>query len=642
MLCASLLLGIKLGRHQKYDTRPLEVARLQGESSSQQAIQIKQEAASPSNERSEASLQSSTNDQKDAKEILNTTLPGGGTPQTEEKGIVVTSQESALSQKSDLPSDSCVCQGKCKSPSFKGDIASTSKSPSFKDNVASTSKSPSFKREFASTSKSPSFKGDVASTSKSPSFKDNDASTIASFSSQTSHPGVRNLSGDICLKQMPGSPDVLGKRPAASISPQAGTTQYLSAALSSPCEDVSEEPVVLNISRTVQSGTTASEVQCSASKASSSRNSSTCPPPEVLETSVCSLKKVKDEIADELQHCQGHASDAMVIRQHRKDVPVVTERAESTYDVIDLQMFLQRVKDNDFPSHSKGEEGLSEVIDASPSTSSIQSFSSPMSTGVPPASVTSYSPSFEESLVPLQIQNQQYSSSGMHPKSPVSNWYPSPLRQKSEPVSPCGSSDAGYLTGAVHSPVLLQPVQELSPTGGIDQVTVFQYSSGFLASSKHECDDLECSPIQSPAQNTSEEQRSGNSPNATEEISQRAVLPYDNLYTCPMPFTLSAHLSREVALICHSFLQQFKRGLMTDRIFSRSTELAMVNMLRPISALERESILFEVTRSMTGLAAIMRSLQNNVALSDAADYVSFILFLCYVMMIIIIIMHKTH
>ncbi|XP_071490155.1 uncharacterized protein [Diadema antillarum] len=102
----------------------------------------------------------------------------------------------------------------------------------------------------------------------------------------------------------------------------------------------------------------------------------------------------------------------------------------------------------------------------------------------------------------------------------------------------------------------------------------------------------------------------------------QTVLPYDRLYTCPLPGLLPPQAARDMAAKCHDILKQAQSGLLSDRIFSQEVEASMMVHPKLLDALERESIMFEATHNLTGLTAVMKSMETNAACVEAATYLA--------------------
>ncbi|XP_072167488.1 uncharacterized protein [Diadema setosum] len=102
----------------------------------------------------------------------------------------------------------------------------------------------------------------------------------------------------------------------------------------------------------------------------------------------------------------------------------------------------------------------------------------------------------------------------------------------------------------------------------------------------------------------------------------QTVLPYDRLYTCPLPGLLPPQAARDMAAKCHDILKRAQSGLLSDRIFSQEVEASMTVHPKLLDALERESIMFEATHNLTGLTAVMKSMETNAACVEAATYLA--------------------
>ncbi|XP_030854207.1 uncharacterized protein LOC100893306 [Strongylocentrotus purpuratus] len=230
--------------------------------------------------------------------------------------------------------------------------------------------------------------------------------------------------------------------------------------------------------------------------------------------------------------------------------------------------------------------------------------------------------------------------SGISPShSPSASWYPAAETQTASTAIP-GSSNAppaALPTLPFDQYEQQQPDESSDISEAVPTMSQVLVTSAPGTSSKRALEDVDYSLAEANSPQSILSQSSplsvGHSPSSVIEShwkeqaqNSQALLPCDRLYTSLYPGyvspNVSANVARNVALICHNLLQKVKNGLLTDRVLSSQSEMDLMKHTSDLGALERDSILFDLTRSMTGYSAVMRSLLLNESLQEASEYLS--------------------
>ncbi|XP_054758863.2 uncharacterized protein LOC129264923 [Lytechinus pictus] len=214
---------------------------------------------------------------------------------------------------------------------------------------------------------------------------------------------------------------------------------------------------------------------------------------------------------------------------------------------------------------------------------------------------------------------------GISPQSsPGPSWYVS----RSQTPSPAIPGCAGASPTALPTLPFDKYKQQ---TEASDETREVAFTSGPVTPVICALEDSEYSPAATSPSHSFSSQSSPISHSANSSVSSplmdqlqnsQALLSYDRLYTCPFSGHVSANVARNVALICHNLLQRMKSGHLTDRVLSAQTEWDLMKHTSDLGALERDSILFDLTRSMTGYTAVMKSLLHNENIRTATEYLS--------------------
>lgn len=218
--------------------------------------------------------------------------------------------------------------------------------------------------------------------------------------------------------------------------------------------------------------------------------------------------------------------------------------------------------------------------------------------------------------------------------SPSASWYPAAKTQTASTASPAALPTLPF------DQYEQQPDESSDISEAVSTMTQVLVASAPGTSSKRALEDIDYSLADANSPQSILSQSSplsvGHSPSSVIEShweeqaqSSQALMPCDRLYTSLYPGyvspNVSANVARNVALICHNFLHKVKNSLLTDRVLSSQSEMDLMKHTSDLGALERDSILFDLTRSMTGYSAVMRSLLLNESLQAASEYVSFCL-----------------